>query len=106
MSIQSTTDLAARIKELGLLDPTSRLTRRRPDAPRLGSLRGKRAGFLDNRKGNANVLLERLREVLTAEYGLTDSVVTTKWGYSYFADPDLLKDLAERCDFVVTAIGD
>lgn len=101
------TDVVERIRRLGLLDPTDpEVLQRRTLAPRLTELRGKVGGFLDNRKQNANILLERIAARLTAEYGLADAVHRAKFIYSRVADPAIIDALAERCDFVVAAIGD
>jgi hypothetical protein len=100
-------DVLAQIHRLGLLDPTDQETlQRRTLAPRLGELRGKVGGFLDNRKQNANVLLERIAARLTAEHGLTEAIQSAKFIYSRVADPRIVDQLAERCDFVIAAIGD
>ena len=106
MSVREAQDLEARIRELGLLDPTDHRMRRHRPAPPLETLRGKRAGFLDNRKGNADVILERVREVLAADHDLAETVMIPKWIYSAPAAEDILDTLAGSCDFVVTAIGD
>ena len=101
------TDVVERIHRLGLLDPTDpEVLQRRTLAPRLTELRGKVGGFLDNRKQNANILLERIAARLTAEYGLAEAVHRAKFIYSRVADPANIDALAERCDFVVAAIGD
>ena len=58
-------DMQARISAFGLLDPTDKPEAgQRRAASRLDSIQGKRGGFLDNRKGNANTVLDRVREVL------------------------------------------
>ncbi|MBI2320835.1 MAG: hypothetical protein HYU88_01735 [Chloroflexi bacterium] len=106
MALQYAPDLQARIKDLGLLDPTDRQQRQRRAALPLDTLHGKRAGFLDNRKGNADVLLERVRELLGQQYDLAATVLRPKWIYSAPAGPELVEELAQSCDFVVTAIGD
>ncbi len=101
------TDVLERIRRLGLLDPTDpEVLQRRTLAPRLTELRGKVGGFLDNRKQNANILLERIAARLTAEYGLAEAVHRAKFIYSRVADLAIIDELAERCDFVVAAIGD
>lgn len=101
------TDVVERIRCLGLLDPTDpEVLQRCTLAPRLTELHGKVGGFLDNRKQNANILLERMAARLTAEYGLADAVHRAKFIYSRVADPAIIDELAERCDFVVAAIGD
>ena len=100
------TDLSARIAALGLVDPTDRQEEpeRRPAAP-LETLEGLKGGFLDNRKGNADVILEAIRSKLSDGYGMTDSLVRSKWVFSAPAAPEIIDELA-ACDFVVTAVGD
>ncbi len=106
MTVSTTTDLQSRIRAMGLLDPTDRPpTSQRRSASRLDSLQGKRGGFLDNRKGNADTVLDRVREVLEQQYEITTVVSKTKWVFSAPASPEILEELA-ACDFVVTAIGD
>jgi hypothetical protein len=100
-------DVLEQIRRLGLLDPTDReVLQRRALAPRLRAVRGKVGGFLDNRKQNADVLLQRLATRLSADYGLAEAIHRAKFIYSRVAEPALLDELAERCDFVVAAIGD
>ena len=104
--IDDTTDLAARIAALGLIDPTDR-----PEEPArsgttpLETLDGLRGGFLDNRKGNADVILDAIRQRLADDYGMADALVRSKWVFSAPADPAIIDELAQ-CDFVVTAVGD
>ncbi len=78
---------------------------RRP-APRPAALAGLRLGLLDNRKGNANVLLERVAERLVAEYGVQHVERLEKQIFSRPVTPEQLDHLAAACDAVVTAIGD
>jgi hypothetical protein len=100
-------DVHKRLRQLGLLDPTDQeVQQRRTLAPRLTGLRGKVGGFLDNRKQNANVLLEHLAARLRAEYGMAEAVQRAKFIYSRVAEPAIIDEMAERCDFVVAAIGD
>jgi hypothetical protein len=100
-------DVLEQLRCLGLLDPTDReVLQRRTLAPRLTELRGKVGGLLDNRKQNANVLLERIAARLAAEYGVAEAVHRAKFIYSRVADPAIIDELAERCDFIVAAIGD
>jgi hypothetical protein len=100
-------DVLERIRQLGLLDPTdAEVVQRRVLAPRLADLHGKVGGFLDNRKQNADLLLQRIAERLTAEYGLAGAVHQAKFIYSRVADPAIIDELSRRCDFVVVGIGD
>ena len=104
--IDNGSDLAERVAALGLVDPTDRQEEpeRRPAAP-LETLEGLKGGFLDNRKGNADVILEAILQRLADGYGMTDSLVRSKWVFSAPAAPEIIDELAE-CDFVVTAVGD
>ncbi len=99
-------NLAQRITALGLIDPTDRQEEpeRRGTAP-LETLEGLRGGFLDNRKGNADVILDAIRRRLADDYGMTDALVRSKWVFSAPAAPEIIDELAQ-CDFVVTAVGD
>jgi hypothetical protein len=95
------------IRRLGLLDPTDQeVLQRRTLAPRLAGIDGKVGGFLDNRKHNADIILAHIAERLRTEYGLAEAVHHAKFIYSRVAEPALIDELAERCDFIVAAIGD
>ena len=100
------TDLQTRMAALGLVDPTDRQEEpeRRPATP-LETLDGLIGGFLDNRKGNADTILEAIRRRLVDGYGVSNSVVRAKWVFSAPAAPEIIDELAQ-CDFVVTAVGD
>ena len=98
---------AERLIALGLVDPTDRpKPREHRAAPRLATLNGKRAGLLDNHKANADVLLEELQQLLAGRFELAGETWVHKFIYSREATPTELDRLAERCDFVVTAVGD
>ena len=106
MTTLTTTDPKARLLELGLVDPTHQPSGRRRPATRLDSLAGKRAGLLDNHKGNADRLLARIGELLRERYGVAQVERVQKYVYSRRAEPALLDRLAAEYDFVVTAVGD
>jgi len=100
-------DVLEQLRRLGLLDPTDQEVRqRRTLALRLAGLRGKVGGFLDNRKQNANVLLAHVATRLSAEYGMAEALHRAKFIYSRVAEPAIIDELAERCGFVIAAIGD
>ena len=50
--------------------------------------------------------LANIREMLDKRYELRDTITLDKFVYSRPAAPDVVDALAERCDFVVTAIAD
>ncbi len=75
-------------------------------APRLSSLHGKVGGFLGNRKDNADLLLRNIKELLDQSFELQDVMLLDKFIYSRPAKQEIIDTLADRCDFVVTAIAD
>ncbi len=72
----------------------------------LGEPRGKVIGLLDNGKWNAGKLLAGVGDRLRREHGVAGLVVRRKPTFSRPADEELLAELGETCDAVVTAIGD
>ena len=107
MTRQISPALQDRLNHLDLLtavDPEAN-TRWRA-APRLLGLNGKVGGFLGNRKHNADELLREIRERLEKRYEMADAIMVDKFVYSRPAAWDIIDSLADRCDFVVTAIAD
>ena len=101
------TNVEKRLRLMGLMSPIDpdAANRWRP-APRLDTLHGKVGGFLGNRKANARLLLHNVRELLDRDVELGDSLAVDKYVYSRPAADDIIEMLANRCDFVVTAIAD
>ena len=101
------TNVDERLRLMGLMSPIDpdASNRWRP-APRLDTLHGKVGGFLGNRKANATLLLQDVREMLDRDLELGDSLAIDKYVYSRPAAEDIIASLASRCDFVVTAIAD
>ena len=96
-----------RLRELGLalpIDPEA--ASRWRAAPRLDTLHDKVGGFLGNRKANAGLLLQNVGEGLAKDLELGDILAVDKYVYSRPAADDIIGQLSERCDFVVTAIAD
>jgi hypothetical protein len=92
---------------MGLMLPVDEtLEHQRRLAPPLSDLHGAVAGFLDNRKNNADKLLARIRDVLQTRFGFADIVWAHKFIYTRTAEPQVLEELAARSQFVITAIGD
>ena len=100
-------NLSDRLRELGIaipIDPEA--ASRWRTAPRLESLHDKVGGFLGNRKANAGLLLQNVGEGLAKDLELGDILAIDKYVYSRPAADEIIDQLAERCDFVVTAIAD
>lgn len=74
-------------------------------APRLGDLRQKRVGLIDDSKENARELLEELVAVLRERFGVAAVQYHRKPSASKPADPAVILDLARTCDYALVAIG-
>jgi hypothetical protein len=95
------------LQQMGLVSPVDEaVQRKRLRAAPLHTLHGAVAGFLDNRKNNADTFLAHIREVLHARFHFADVLWRHKFIYTRTAEPQILEELATRCHFVVTAIGD
>ena len=72
----------------------------------LDTLAGKVVGFIDNAKPNFNHLVDELAELLPARYGVSRVVKMRKRSASMPAPADMLRELADTCDVVITGSGD
>ncbi len=73
--------------------------------PRPTSFAGLVVGYLDNGKPNSDRFLDELSERLGAG-GVREVVRARKANIGRLAEPEVIRDLAERCDVVVTGVGD
>jgi len=93
-----------------LFDPTApRRTEERDNAPaRLGlvKLSGAVVGFIDNAKPNFHHLVDDLTELLVSAYGVQRVITRRKPSASIPATSDVIEELAEACDMVITGSGD
>ncbi len=73
-------------------------------APRLETLKGTRAGILDNGKANAGTLMLAVTKILQERYGVKEVVKRNKPVAGPPA-PEILEDLS-KCDFVLVGSAD
>jgi len=93
--------------KLEVLDPTVEpIPAEAVVAPRPDSLDGTVLGLLANGKRNSDELLEMVHEVLADRYEFSEVVARNKGNASRPCPGDMMKELAERCDIVVTSSGD
>ena len=71
----------------------------------LDRLGGKVVGFIDNAKPNFNHLVDDLAELLVGRYGVAGIVKHRKRGQVPAGDA-AIRELAEKCDAVITGSGD
>ena len=55
---------------------------------------------------NGKELLEELADLLKARYGAAEVMYHRKPSASRPADPQVIRQIAERCDYALVAIGD
>jgi hypothetical protein len=77
-----------------------------PCAPRKAKLDGLRLGILDNSKWNANKLLRGASAALSANTTFTAVNYYVKQSFSKDAAPELIEQIAQENEIVLTAIGD
>lgn len=75
-------------------------------SPRAADLHGLRLGVLDNAKMKAGRLLAYTTEILNEEFGFAQVNHYVKRGFSYTAEPEMIREIAASNDVVITAIGD
>ena len=89
-----------------LVDPTaSPIIPEFVSAPRLTSLEDKVVGLIDDSKENAKEILEISVEVLREKFGVKSVEYHRKPSASKPADPEIIRDMASKCDYVLVAIG-
>jgi hypothetical protein len=92
-----------------LFDPTAP-RREAADTPgtamTLSGLAGKVVGFIDNAKPNFGLLADDLGELLQSKYGVARVIKRRKSSASVPAKPEVIEELAEQCDVVITGSGD
>jgi len=75
-------------------------------SPRPVSLRGLTVGLLDNTKPNATMLLNEIARELQDHHGAGEARLYTKDYFGTPASEELLSQIADECDVVITAVGD
>jgi hypothetical protein len=90
-----------------LLNPTTEApTQTIAYAPRPQALTGKRVALVDNTKYNSDRLLEKIGEVLKAEYGAAETRMFRKKNASVPAHQEIIEEMRKTCDVMVAGIGD
>ncbi len=82
------------------------LTQPRESRRSLDTLAGKVVGFIDNSKPNFNHLVEDLSRILVEEHGVKAVVKRRKRSASQGLSEELMNELVEQVDAVITGSGD
>ena len=75
-------------------------------SPRPETLDGAVVGLLSNNKRNADEILEMVHEVLADRFEFGEVLARNKGNASRPCPPEIMEEMAERCDLVITASGD
>ena len=75
-------------------------------APRLKKLDGIALGLLSNGKTNAAKLLNLIAQKMETQYDITAIISEAKGSAGNNCPPDIVNHLVEKCDAVITGIGD
>jgi hypothetical protein len=72
----------------------------------LEGLGGVVIGFIDNAKPNFQHLVDDLGELLLTKYGVASVIKRRKRGPAMPAADEVIHELSEQCDLVITGSGD
>ena len=75
-------------------------------APRLGDLKGKILGVLHNGRQGNGVVFDEIVRMLDSKYAFKDVIRRTKPRAFNIAPNDMLEELINSCDVVITGVGD
>jgi flavorubredoxin len=90
-----------------ILDPTTEAaTQTIAYAPRPTALDGKRVALIQNTKYNSDRLLQRIGDILKAEYGVTEWRMYNKHNASVPAHAEIIEEVKKSADVMVAGIGD
>ena len=93
--------------KLEVLDPTQEpIPQDAVLAPRPDTLDGKVLGLLSNSKRNADAMLQMVHDVLADRYEFSRVVSVDKGNASTPCPRDIMEELSDQCDVVITASGD
>jgi hypothetical protein len=90
-----------------ILDPTvEQSTQPIKFVARPDSLSGLRVGLVENTKFNSDRLLQKIGDVLVADYGAASARMWRKHNASVPAHDEIVQELRASCDVMVAGIGD
>ena len=73
---------------------------------RPSELSGKTLGLLENHKANSDKVLQELAVILKEKYDLKDVIMLSKHSASLPTKPEVVQELMDKVDVLITGIGD
>jgi hypothetical protein len=92
--------------QLVMLDPTLVSTTSTVLSPRLDTLAGKTIGIIWNGRPPGDVLFQYALDELRKRYSIKDVILREKAWLGNVAPDEILDELEEKCDAVITGVGD
>jgi hypothetical protein len=90
-----------------ILDPTTEAaTQAIPYKPRPGDLTGLRVALIENTKFNSDRLLQKIGDILKADYGVAEWRMWRKHNSSVPAHAEIIEEVTATSDVMVAGIGD
>ncbi len=90
----------------GFIDPSAKASNSTIAlAPRPSSLKGLVVGLLDNRKEQADIILETLGNALREHHGVARVVMRSKEHHSKIASSSLIDEMAQEVQIAIAAVG-
>ena len=75
-------------------------------AARPKDLQGKHVGLIENTKFNSDRLLQKIGDILKAEYGVAETRMWRKDNSSVPANARIIGELTKACEVMVAGVGD
>lgn len=75
-------------------------------APRNKSLNGSVIGLIDNGKKNSDIVVQGVAEGLKKKHQIKEVIIYKKHSFSHGLSKDDAKMLADKCDFIISGVGD
>lgn len=93
--------------QIMLLDPRGVAdVKRIVSSPRPKSVAGLTIGVIDNTKPNFDLFMDTVQEQLLSVFKAKEVVRYRKPGRTKGVSSEILADIKNRCDFVITGLGD
>ena len=73
---------------------------------RPSELSGKTLGLLENHKANSDKVLQEVAEILKEKYELKEVIMLSKHSASLPTKPEVVQQLLDKVDVLITGIGD
>jgi hypothetical protein len=94
-----------RLKQLLYMDPTGEIhSDERHMSERIKGIRGSVVALLDNANDTSNFFFQALSDILKSDYGVSKVILESKFTSTKPAGKDLISQMSESADFMVSGV--